>query len=153
LKVPHFDDTDDRQRIERFYREARIAATFHHPNLCPVYDVGQINGVHYLTMPYLQGEPLSELLRRNGRLPPAAAVRLAARIARALDVAHQAGVLHRDLKPSNIMVQARQEPIVMDFGLARREQATDPQLSVSGFVVGTAAYMPPEQIGGGSEKV
>jgi len=153
LKVPHFDDAGDDQRIERFYREARIAATFHHPNLCPVYDVGQIDGVHYLTMPYLQGEPLSELLRRNGRLPPAAAVRLAARIAQALDVAHLAGVLHRDLKPSNIMVQARQEPVVMDFGLARREQTTDPQLSVSGFIIGTAAYMPPEQIGGSGGKL
>jgi hypothetical protein len=147
LKVPRFDKIDP-QGIERFYREARIAATFHHPNLCPVYDVGQIDGNHYLTMPYLQGEPLSVLLQRRGRLPAELAALLGARVGRALEVAHQAGVLHRDLKPANIMVLPNEEPVVMDFGLARRERATDPQLSISGFIVGTAAYMPPEQIGG-----
>src|SRR5262249_15100856 len=95
LTVPHSEESDAGRRSERFSGGARIAATFPPPNFCPVYGGGKIAGGHSRTMPYLQGEPLSELLRRNGRLPPAAAVRLAARIARALDVAHQAGVLHR----------------------------------------------------------
>jgi hypothetical protein len=151
LKVPRFDGEATHRSIERFYREARIAATFHHPNLCPVFDVGQIDGVHYLTMPYLQGELLSAWLKREAQLPPALAARLTARVARALDVAHTAGVLHRDLKPANIMVLPDQEPVVLDFGLARRERTTDPQLSASGFVLGTPAYMAPEQIGGSSD--
>jgi serine/threonine protein kinase len=148
LKVPRFNREANSRTIERFYREARVAATFHHPNLCPIFDVGEIDGFHYLTMPYLPGEPLSAWLGRDGRLPPASAARLAARVARALEVAHNAGVLHRDLKPANIMVLPDGEPVVMDFGLARRERTADPQLSSSGFILGTPAYIPPEQIGG-----
>ncbi len=154
LKVPHFDGNDGPIVIERFYREARIAAAFHHPNLCPVYDVGSIDGTHYLTMPFLSGEPLSDYLKRMGPLPQASACRLTARIAQAIHVAHQAGVLHRDLKPANIMLPAAQtsgepEPVVMDFGLARRG-GTDPQLTSAGAMMGTGAYMPPEQIVGDS---
>lgn len=151
LKIPRLDGDTDSRSVERFYREARIAATFHHPNLCPVFDVGQIGGVHYLTMPYLPGEPLSAWLKRERRLPPTVAARLAARTARALEVAHHAGVLHRDLKPANIMILPNQEPVVMDFGLARRARMVDPQLTFSGFVLGTPAYIPPEQIGGSPE--
>lgn len=166
LKIPRFADGDP-QFIERFQREARIAATFHHPNLCPLYDVGQIDGIHYLTMPFLRGEPLSARLRRDGRLPPREAASLAARIARALQVAHQAGVLHRDLKPANVLIDDKGEPIIVDFGLARRPTDAagsigsssapaettfgwDARLTDSAVFVGTPAYAPPEQVGGGT---
>ncbi|MFO0965074.1 MAG: serine/threonine-protein kinase [Gemmataceae bacterium] len=145
LKVPRFM-TGDPQVVARFLREARVAATFHHPHLCPVYDVGDVAGVHYLTMPLLGGQPLSAWLHSAGRLPEATACRLAMLIARAVHVAHQAGVIHRDLKPSNIMIQEGTAPVVMDFGLARRGGGQDPRLTASGVVVGTGAYMPPEQI-------
>ncbi len=153
LKIPHFGGNDGPVVIERFYREARIAAAFHHPNLCPVYDVGEIDGTHYLTMPFLAGEPMSDWLKRAGPLLPAQACRLAVRIAQALHVAHLAGVLHRDLKPANIMLphapaHSDPEPVVMDFGLARRGGAQDPQLTTAGAMMGTGAYMPPEQIVG-----
>src|SRR5262249_49644960 len=131
-----------------FYREARIAATFHHPHLCPVYDVGEIQGIHYLTMPFLTGELLSTWLRRAGPLPRVTACRLALLIARAVHVAHQAGVIHRDLKPANIMIRDGPEPVVMDFGLARRDRRQEPGLTATGVMVGTGAYMPPEQIAG-----
>jgi hypothetical protein len=147
LKVPRFQAGDPRL-VDRFYREARIAATFTHPNLCPVHDVGQEGGVHYLTMPFISGESLSARLKREGRLPQRTAADLTARIARALDVAHGAGVIHRDLKPANVMINERGEPVVMDFGLARGEVSGDARMTASGVILGTPSYMPPEQIGG-----
>jgi hypothetical protein len=146
LKVPRLEGSPP-GLIERFRREARIAATFHHPNLCPVYDFGQINGIHYLTMPFLRGEPLSAVLRREGRLAPQGAGRLVARLARAMQTAHAAGVLHRDLKPGNVMIDEQGEPVVLDFGLAYRPAAADTRLTASGGIVGTAAYLAPEQVG------
>jgi hypothetical protein len=151
LKIPHFDAEDDTGRIERFYREARVAATFTHPHLCPVYDVGEIDGVHFLTMPYLPGETLASWLKRHGPLAQAEAIRLAAFLARALDVAHRAGVVHRDLKPANVMLNEGREPVIMDFGLARRSAAGDPRLTVSGILVGTPGYLAPERVGGDAE--
>jgi hypothetical protein len=151
LKIPRFDRDDDARQIERFQREARIAASLHHPNLCPVFDVGEINGIHFLTMPFLSGESLAARLRREGRLPPETAARFAARIARAMHTAHVAGILHRDLKPANVMISERGEPIVLDFGLARRTTAGDPRLTATAVFLGTPAYAPPEQISSDSQ--
>jgi hypothetical protein len=151
LKVPRFGAGADAQLVERFYREARIAATFTHPHLCPVHDVGQTNGIHYLTMPFLQGRPMSAWLQQEGRLPATTAARFAALVARALHVAHQAGVLHRDLKPANVMVNERGEPVVMDFGLARRRAPGDARMTAAGALLGTPPYLPPEQITGDPE--
>jgi hypothetical protein len=150
LKMPRLEGSPP-GLIERFRREARIAATFHHPNLCPVYDFGQINGLYYLTMPLLRGEPLSAVLRREGRLAPPRAALLAARLARAVQAAHAAGVLHRDLKPGNVMIDEQGEPVVLDFGLAYRPATADTRLTVAGGIVGTAAYLPPEQVGGAAD--
>jgi Protein kinase domain len=150
LKVMRLS-ADDPALVERFYREARIAASFTDPHLCPVYDVGQRDGVHYLTMPLLCGELLSAYLQRHSRLAEAEAVRLTALIARAVHAAHKAGVVHRDLKPANIMLNERCEPVVMDFGLARRYGPLDPRTTAPGALIGTPAYMSPEQIGGDSE--
>jgi hypothetical protein len=149
LKVPHFHRNEQKGVVERFLREARAMATLRHPNLCPVFDAGEYDGVHYLTMAYIEGELLSDVLKQpameNG-LEAAQVVDIVHKLALALGEAHAAGVIHRDLKPSNIMLDKRGEPIVMDFGLARRDSDEETRLTVPGGVVGTPAYLPPEQL-------
>ncbi len=147
LKVPHFTAGDGPEVIERFYREAKAAAGFDHPNLCPVYDVGQVNGTYYLTMPYIEGRPLSALIS-DGPLDPRRAAELVQKLAMALAEAHNRGVIHRDLKPSNVMVHPRRGVVVMDFGLARRAFTEDMRLTKTGSILGTPAYMSPEQVNG-----
>ncbi len=148
LKTPHFTADDGPEVLERFTREARAAATIDHPNICPVYDVGSIDGVHFVTMAYIDGRPLSELVQEGKPLPQRAAAALVRKLAAALAEAHRHGVIHRDLKPGNVMVNRRKEPVVMDFGLARRVNKEDERLTRTGAVLGTPAYMPPEQVAG-----
>ena len=148
LKVPHFDDGLGGRAALRFRREAKIAATFLHPNLCPIFDVGEHGGVVYLTMPLIKGETLAALLSRETAVPEADAARIVSIVALAMVDAHASGVIHRDLKPANIMLDLRGEPIVMDFGLARRELAPEDSATPWGMVLGTPTYMAPEQIGG-----
>src|SRR5262249_45428433 len=105
LKVPHFTADDGPAVIERFRREAQIAAGIHHPSLCPVYDVDEADGVHFFTMPFIEGTPLSRLLAREGPWPPRRAVELVRQVALAAGVLHERGIVHRDLKPGNVMVQ------------------------------------------------
>ncbi len=145
IKVPSFRRDEDELVIERFYREAKAAATLDHPNLCPVYDVGVIAGIHYLSMAYVRGRTLSTFIKPGG-LPSRQVAALIRKIALALHEAHRKGVVHRDLKPANIMINRRREPVVMDFGLAQRTHADDVKLTQTGAVVGTPAYMSPEQI-------
>jgi serine/threonine protein kinase len=148
LKVPRLGDDPDGRSAEWFRREARIAATFSHPNLCPIFDVGEDRGVLFFTMPLLLGETLAERLSRFGGLPSRQAAALVAKMARALAEAHRSGVTHRDLKPSNVMIDPRGEPIVMDFGLAHREAREGESLTPRDRIVGTPAYMAPELIEG-----
>lgn len=148
LKVPHFQPDDGPEVHERFYREAKAAATLQHPNVCPVYDVGQIEGVHYLTMAFIEGKPLSELITRDKPLPQRNVAALVRKLALALQQAHASGVIHRDLKPANIMINTRKEPVIMDFGLARRVDKGDIRLTKTGAIMGTPAYMAPEQVCG-----
>jgi serine/threonine protein kinase len=145
LKVPHFTTEDGPEVIERFRREARVAAGIEHPNVCAVYDVGQIEGVHYLTMPFIDGTPLSRLLDRDQSWSPERSAALVARLATVLQAVHQKGVIHRDLKPSNILLRAGDDPVIMDFGLARSLSPSD-RLTRTGAAVGTPAYMSPEQV-------
>ena len=147
LKVPHFARTGSSGARERFLREARAAAALSHPNICPVYDVGAIDSVPYLTMAYIEGRPLSDLVR-SGPLPLNQAAVLVRQMALALEEAHQRGIIHRDLKPSNVMLNHRDEPIIMDFGLARLTTSADARLTAAGQMLGTPAYMPPEQVNG-----
>src|SRR5436309_5797542 len=129
LKVPHFTAEDSPQVRTRFFREARAAATLDHPNLCPVHDVGEIGGTPYLTMAYIEGQPLSASVRGGQPLPPREAAAIVRKLALALHEAHQKGVIHRDLKPGNVMMNQRGEPVVMDFGLARRFNKEEARLT------------------------
>jgi serine/threonine protein kinase len=158
LKVPHFPSAGstsanqpNRREVDRFYREARTAATFNHPNLCPVFDVGQIDGIHYLSMAYIKGQPLSDFIDHRKPMPPERIAGIVRRLALALESAHNRGVVHRDLKPSNIMINSRRELIIMDFGLAWRVGSSDERLTKTGMVLGTPAYMSPEQLSGSAE--
>jgi uncharacterized protein (TIGR03067 family) len=149
LKIPALPTEHHAAFQERFFHEARTAAALSHPGLCPVYDVGQINGIAYLTMAYIHGISLSERLRRGPPLTVGEAARIARDVATAMQEAHGHGVVHRDLKPSNILLNQRQQPVVTDFGLARRVLPTDQRrLTQSGALVGTPAYMAPEQAAG-----
>ena len=148
LKVPRFSVDEAPDALKRFHREARAAAKISHPNICPVYDVGEIAGVHYLSMAYLQGEPLSALMPKVSKLPLARIALIAFKIAESLDQAHRRAIVHRDLKPSNIMMTSGGEPVIMDFGLARRVDVADDRLTKTGVVLGTPVYMSPEQMRG-----
>lgn len=149
IKVPNFESDAKAQLIDRFVREGRAAAALSHPNICQIHDVGEIGGIPYLTMAYIEGEPLSSINRTSPPTPLRAA-RIVRAVALALDEAHRKGIVHRDLKPGNIMIDHRGEPCVMDFGLARRlprrAGADDDRLTRAGSVIGTPAYMSPEQV-------
>lgn len=155
LKIPDFSHDEARrdELVERFYREARSMATLHHPGLCPVFDVGDIDGVHYLTMPYLQGQTLRELLKEGNSYPPGRVAAVLLKLALAVEAAHRVGVIHRDLKPANIMVDQNHEPVIMDFGLAQRQHDGESTITRSGDVFGTPHYMSPEQMRGRAAEV
>src|SRR5438552_2132529 len=148
LKVPHFDPEDGSRVLERFYREARAAATLEHANLCPVFDVGEINGRHYLTMAYVEGRPLSDFIRADKPLPEKQVAALIRKLALALQEAHAKRVVHRDLKPTNIMINRRKEPVILDFGLARTNRPGEARVTRMGAVIGTPSYMAPEHAEG-----
>ena len=147
LKVPFLTGTDTQEFLDRFHREARAAATIKHPNICPTYDVGEIDGVHFLSMAYISGNPLSDVIGSEELLGQREAAAVVRKLASALAEAHAGGVIHRDLKPGNIMLDAKGEPHIMDFGLAKRE-TVDVTMTAEGRVLGTPAYMSPEQAKG-----
>jgi WD40 repeat protein/serine/threonine protein kinase len=146
LKVPRAGDLAGSQERDRFLREARSAAQLRHPSIVTVHEVGQQDGLPYLVSEFVQGVTLADLLsaRRPGFRE---AAELVAAVADALHYAHKQGVVHRDVKPSNIMIGDDGRPCVMDFGLAKRD-AGEITMTVEGQVLGTPAYMSPEQARG-----
>jgi eukaryotic-like serine/threonine-protein kinase len=136
--------------VERFLREIQIAAGLNHPHIVPLHDSGEVAGFLFYIMPYLEGEPLRDRLRRDGPLPVDEALRLAREVAGALTYAHAQGIVHRDIKPENILLHAG-HAAVTDFGIARAlSMAGAPDLTRTGVAVGTPLYMSPEQIAGDS---
>src|SRR5271165_5081636 len=132
------------EMLARFHAEVRIARQVSHPNVCRVYDIGEVEGSTFLSMEYVDGEDLSSLLRRIGRLPGDKAIEIARKLWAGLAAAHDKGVLHRDLKPANVMIDGRGQVLITDFGLA----ALAGQIEGGQVRDGTPAYMAPEQLAG-----
>src|SRR6516162_9593632 len=144
LKFLPEEASRNQRLLERFHGEVRVARLVSHPNVCRVYDIGQIEGMPFISMEYVDGEDLASLLTRIGRLPSDKAVEAARRLCSGLAAAHDRGVIHRDLKPQNIMMNKRGEVVIMDFGLA----AIASELTGAEAHNGTPAYMSPEQLKG-----
>ncbi len=130
--------------LARFHNEVRIARQVAHPNVCRVYDIGEVEGLHFISMEFIDGEDLASLLRRIGRLPGDKAVEIARQLCSGLAAAHEQGVLHRDLKPANVMIDGRGKARITDFGLA----VVSGELRGDDVIAGTPAYMAPEQLTG-----
>ena len=140
----------DEQFRARFRAEARYAAGLSHPGIARVFDYGETSplGGPYLVMELVNGEPLSTILEREGRLPADVTMDIVAQAARALDVAHQAGIVHRDIKPGNLLITADGTTKITDFGIAKARASRDANLTATGIVMGTALYVSPEQATG-----
>jgi serine/threonine protein kinase len=136
----------DEQLRRRFLREARTAARLAHPNIVEIYDSGELDGRLYIVMEYVEGKTLAEILRGQGPLPPAEATQLALQLCAGLDHAHERGIVHRDIKPQNLLVQEDDILKIADFGIAKPDGATT--LTEAGGIIGTAAYLAPEQLSG-----
>jgi serine/threonine protein kinase len=146
LKVLHSQLTTDPQFVQRFQREARVAANLDHPNIATIYEVNQIGGAYFIAMQFLEGRALSQILEAEGALPVSRVQAVIRQIASALDYAHARGFVHRDVKPSNVIVAGGGRATLTDFGLVKAGEGT--QLSTTGMVFGTPEYMSPEQIEG-----
>jgi type VI secretion system protein ImpC len=155
LKVPHFESPlhDRAVAVQRFLREARAAASIRHPHVCPIYDVGEQDGRPYVVMAYVEGRSLAEELHGGRRFDdPRRAAALVRQVAEGLTAVHAHDIVHRDLKPGNILIDQAGQAILTDFGLAY--SANDGEhLTLEGALVGTPAYMSPEQVGGAGEAI
>ncbi len=143
IKVLPLSMAFDAEFVERFQREARTAAKLEHPNIIPIYRVGQTGRVSYFVMKYLRGEPLAKMIEKQGPLAPEAIRRLLVQTASALGYAHKHRIVHRDIKPDNILFDDAGHAVVTDFGIAKA--ATGSRLTGTGMSIGTPHYMSPEQ--------
>jgi serine/threonine protein kinase/uncharacterized coiled-coil protein SlyX len=132
--------------VKRFYTEAEAAASLEHPNIVPIYEIGEHEGQHFFSMALVDGKSLAEPLK-NGPLGAKEAAEIMAKVSDAIDYAHNKGIIHRDIKPANILIDAKGEPKITDFGLARIDEG-DSILTRTGLILGTPSFMPPEQASG-----
>lgn len=146
IKVPRPDCVADELSVKRFYREARSAGRVSHPSLCTVRDVGEHGAGYYLAMDWIEGTTLAHLIDQRGVPALPQSLNLVATLADALQAAHDAGIVHRDLKPSNIMLRPDGQPVIIDFGTAKRFDNSETLLTLTGSIVGTPGYMAPEQV-------
>ena len=137
--------TRDAQAKARFVQEAQAAAALDHPNICAVFEIGEAEGSTYIAMPHVKGQSLKERIAA-GPIPMEEALAIAGQVAEGLKEAHERGIIHRDIKPANIMLTEKGQAKIMDFGLAKLEAGVD--LTRTMAVVGTVAYMSPEQARG-----
>lgn len=152
LKTPQFRSNRNEELITRFYREARSAAKLQHRNICQVYDVGEIDGRHFISMAFIDGRCLADYIASGKQSAIRSCCLLVLRLANGLSEAHRHNVVHRDLKPGNVMVDQKQEPIIMDFGLALQTDSQS-RMTHEGSLLGSPAYMSPEQIQGKHSQV
>ncbi len=150
LKTPFLADKP--AVVQRFYREARSAAQIRSPYVCPIYEVNCVAGKLYLTMAFIEGRPLAKWIRDDDPHSLDEVIEMFHKIASGMQKAHAQSVIHRDLKPDNIMVDSDGTPIIMDFGLARRVDDED-NMTVAGNILGTPAYMSPEQVRGNQDEI
>jgi HAMP domain-containing protein/predicted Ser/Thr protein kinase len=143
---PEFMEADS-NALERFRSEIRLARRISHRNVVRTHDIGEVDGLYFITMEFVEGSSLKDLIVSRGRLPAAAVVSIGKQLCRALEVAHEAGVIHRDIKPQNMVVESDGTLKVMDFGIARLQARSDGHTQ-AGMVVGTPEYMSPEQLRG-----
>gem|GEM_PF-1651632 len=154
LKVARTSLSGSTKLLKRMEVEAKAAAVVDHPLICKVYDAGEIDGIRFIALQYVEGEDLKAFLKRTGpRLDSKEAVRIVLQILRALEAAHEKAIIHRDLKPENVMMNKKNEPVIMDFGLARRTVGSSDAGLTQGMIVGTAAYMSPEQANGKADGI
>ncbi len=150
VKVLNDRLSHDRSFVERFRREARSAANLNHPNVVSLYDYGSDEGAYYIVMEFIEGKSLGDIVAESGALLPERAAEIASDVAAALERAHSSGLVHRDIKPTNIMVTPSGQTKVTDFGIARAlgQSSEQTQMTQTGMVIGTAAYLSPEQAQG-----
>lgn len=141
----------DQTDVDRFYQEAEAAAALSHPNIVAIHEIGEVTGQHFFSMEYIDGDSLAGLVRESPFTPQRAA-KVVQTIAETMAFAHERGIVHRDLKPSNVLVDSHQRALITDFGLAK-SVANQSQLTLSGAIVGTPSYMPPEQARGDAASV
>jgi len=147
LKVISSSIAADEGSLERLKREVVLARRVSHPNVSRIFDIGESDGIHYVSMELIDGRELTEVIRGRGRLRAVEAIPIVLQLLEALAAAHRVNVIHRDLKPDNVMIRADGHAVVMDFGLSLSGDAR--RMTQAGAVVGTPHYMSPEQIGGG----
>jgi serine/threonine protein kinase/predicted Zn-dependent protease len=146
LKLIKPEIAKDKKTIERFRNELKLARNIRHKNVCGMYDLGETEGAHFITMEYVRGEDLRSSIRRFGQLPIGKSISIAKQICEGLSEAHRLGVVHRDLKSNNIMIDKEGNVRIMDFGIARSLEAKG--ITGAGVMIGTPEYMSPEQVEG-----
>src|SRR4030042_4389387 len=141
---------DSEENLKRFRREAKAAARLQHPNIVTIFEVGEVEGTHYIAMELVEGMDLGEAMASPDRLTVEQKVRMVVDVCRGLDFAHKMGVIHRDVKPANIRLTRDGTVKILDFGIARLRgsEATDPNLTQQGMVLGTPSYLSPELVQG-----